>query len=129
MNHIRSRQSLTLKTEHLTFVDSRRNRNVERFAVRYRHDLVRAFHGVEKIDLERIAHILRRHPEVPAFAAPTKEIGEDVVVKVARAHFPNREAEGLPKRPSKQFPRSFVNGCSSNLFDCFRNPRFARDID
>ncbi len=104
MNHIRSRQSLTLKTEHLTVVDSRRNRDVERFAVRYRHHLVRAFHGVEKIDLERIAHSLRRHPEVPASAAPTKEIREDVVVKVARAHFPNLRGRRATETIIKTIP-------------------------
>src|SRR5436190_4274379 len=80
-----ARQSLPLEAEHLALVDPRRDRDVQRLAVWHCHPLVRAVHGVEKIDLERIAHVLGRYAEVAAFPASTEEIGEDVVVEIARA--------------------------------------------
>src|SRR5262249_35999923 len=80
-----SRQPLPLKTQHLTVVDPGRYRYVERLAVRHRHHLVRAVHRIEEVDLERIADVLRRHAEIAALAAPSEEIGEDVVIEIGAA--------------------------------------------
>src|SRR5215510_15578543 len=78
-------QPLPLKTQHLPAVDPGRYRDVERLAVRHRHNLVRAVHCIEKVDLKRIVDVLRRHAEIAAFAAPTEEIGEDVVIEIGAA--------------------------------------------
>src|SRR5215475_14867388 len=76
-----ARQPLPLKTQHLTVNDPGRYRYVERLAIRHRHHLVRALHRIEKVDLKRIADVLRRHTESAAFAASTEEIGKDIVVE------------------------------------------------
>lgn len=41
-----------------------------------------ASHRIEKVNRERIAHVLRRHPEIAVFATAAKQIGEDVIVEI-----------------------------------------------
>jgi hypothetical protein len=43
------------------------------------------FTASRKVDLKRIPDVLRRHAEIAAFAAPTEEIGEDVVIEIGAA--------------------------------------------
>src|SRR5580704_3980008 len=78
-------QPLPLEAEHLPVVDPGWYRDVERLAVRHRHHLVCAVHRIEKVDLERIVDVLWRHADLATFAAPTEEIGEDVVVEIGAA--------------------------------------------
>src|SRR5215510_16195646 len=87
-------QPLPFKTQHLTVVDSGRYRDVERFAVRHRHHLLRAVHRIEKVDPKRIADVLRWHAKIAAFAASTEEIGEEVVIEIGAA------VAALPRRRS-----------------------------
>src|SRR5262245_7224798 len=77
-----ARQSLSFEAQNLPVADACRDRNVECLAVRHRHSLARAIHRIEKIDLERIADVLRRRPKGWALTAATEEIGEDVVIEI-----------------------------------------------
>ena len=76
---------MPLEAQHLTVVDPGRYRHIERLAVRHCHHLVCAVHRIEKVDLKRVADVLRRHAEIAAFAASTEEIGEDVVIEIGAA--------------------------------------------
>src|SRR6185369_10477508 len=78
-------QSLPLEAQHLTVADPGWYCYIERLAVRHPHHLARAVHRIEKVDLKRIPDVLRRHAEIAAFAAPTEEIGEDVVIEIGAA--------------------------------------------
>ena len=74
----RSRQPLALQAQRLARVQPSGNRKIERATIRHRHAPATTVHGIQKVDLHAIAHVLATGLAKAAPAAATEQAVEQV---------------------------------------------------